>query len=166
MNSTIYATGIKKSFHGQDCSKKAESLQQKISFFNFMAQNFGLVQGVCLLPPGDVLMYVEDVQTSKNNEEIIRKARHKSLRKNNKNIQNEPNFKNNQINLNVCITNSYGNFTIAHLLKTNPKRTQNEPNCQKRQNELKAMYNKGLRSFSPLPPKTKRTQYKPNQTQF
>ena len=46
------------------------------------------------------------------------------LRKNNIIIQNEPNFKNNQINLNVCITNNYGNFTIAHLLKTNPKRTQ------------------------------------------
>ncbi len=254
---------------------KPQIITQKSSLFRFMAQNFGLVQGVCLLPPGGVLLYAEDVQTSKNNEEIIRKARHKMkitklcsktlnlcskvvhllskpahfcskpvhllskpahfcskififpillricptiyalfwlksqnsntrpsklmysiipakdgfpvkiheigsktheltsirhdiidtkyhLRKNNFIIQNEPNFKNNQINLNVCITNSYGNFTIAHLLKTNPKRTQNEPNLLNSQNELKAMYNKGLRSFPPLPPKTKRTQYEPN----
>ena len=43
--------------------------------FPFLARNFGSVQGVCLLDTGYVLLYIEDVQTGKNNEVITQKNR-------------------------------------------------------------------------------------------
>jgi len=51
-----------------------------------------------------------------------------TARKNNKNMQNEPNLKNYEMIVTTCITNSYGNLIAFSCQKNEPKRTQNEPN--------------------------------------
>jgi len=43
-------------------------------------------------------------------------------------MQNEPNFKNDQIYISPCIKNTYGNLIAFSRPKNEPKRTQNEPN--------------------------------------
>ncbi len=52
----------------------------------------------------------------------------RELYKSNLFMQNEPNFKIDQINTSTCKTNGYGNFLTFFLRKNEPKRTQNEPN--------------------------------------
>ncbi len=53
---------------------------------------------------------------------------HDMARKKNKNMQNEPNLKNDQIDITTCNINSYGNLITFSRSKNEPKRTQNEPN--------------------------------------
>jgi hypothetical protein len=50
---------------------------------SFLARSFGPVQGVCLPPPGVVLLHFEDVRSGKNNEVIARKNRQKITTKKN-----------------------------------------------------------------------------------
>jgi len=47
-------------------------------------------------------------------------------------MQNEPNFRKSQMNVNDDIKKDYENETLGGLGKTNPKRTQNEPNLSLR----------------------------------
>jgi len=52
----------------------------------------------------------------------------RELYKSNLFLQNEPNFKNEQIYISPCNKSNYGNFLAFFRLKNEPKRTQNEPN--------------------------------------
>jgi len=49
-------------------------------------------------------------------------------RNKNKNMQNEPNLKNDQMRVTAYYRSAYGNFLTFFRPKNEPKRTQNEPN--------------------------------------
>jgi len=73
-------------------------------------------------------------------------------------MQNKPNFRKSQMNVNKVLTKDYENKTLGERgknkpnsnpikPKTNPKQTQYEPNqtqFPKSQNVLKLLFNKGL----------------------
>jgi hypothetical protein len=72
-------------------------------------------------------------------------------------LQNKPNFKKSQMNVNKVLTRDYEKRTLGERGKTNPKQTQN-----------KAKTNPNKANFHPknqLPP-PKQTQTNPKQTQF
>jgi len=70
----------------------------------------------------------------------------RELYKSNLFLQNEPNFKIAQNDINSCNANTYGNLIALKHPKNEPKRTQNEPN-----------FSSKLASFSPNEPN-----FKPN----
>ncbi len=73
-------------------------------------------------------------------------------------MQNKPNFRKSQMNVNKVLTKNYENKTLSERRKnkaktnpiqtqSNPKQSQNKPNqtqFPKSQNEIKLLFNKGL----------------------
>jgi len=86
-------------------------------------------------------------------------------RKNNKNMQNEPNFLNAQIDISACIRSGYDIFSNFSCPKNEPKRTQNEPKLQNDEMSVTTYITKEyeiFRPFSSRKNKAKRTQNEPN----
>jgi len=80
-------------------------------------------------------------------------------------MQNEPNFKNDQIYTSACIIDGYGNFPTFFRRKNEPKRTQNEPKLQKAKMNVSTSKTKvydNFRAFCRAENKPKRTQNEPN----
>jgi len=60
-------------------------------------------------------------------------------------MQNKPNFLNNQMNVTYVKTNHYGNFHLLGRRKNKPKTKPKQTQFPKCQNEIKLIFNKGLR---------------------
>ena len=72
----------------------------------------------------------------------------KELRKINLFIQNKPNFKNDQINVNKVLERDYENVCLHRRPKTNPKQTQSNPI----QSQLKPKQTQFKPKTNPIPP--------------
>ncbi len=62
-------------------------------------------------------------------------------------MQNEPNFRKSQMNVNKVLTKDYEKRTLGERGKNEPKTNPNEPNqsqIQKGQNERNVLHNSGL----------------------
>jgi len=82
-----------------------------------------------------------------------------------KKMQNEPKFKNAQMNISACNRSGYSNFLTFFHRKNEPKRTQNEPNFKNdimNVTPLLARSSDDFRTFSRRKNKPKRTQNEPN----
>jgi len=84
-------------------------------------------------------------------------------------LQNKPNFKDGQMNVNIYYTNDYKNFISLAGQKTNPKQTQNKPKTNPIAERVKLMQSvylqrimkknaaKGYEKTNPI-----QTQFKPS----
>ncbi len=63
-----------------------------------------------------------------NTRYASRTTQYDMARKKNKNMQNEPNFKNTEMIVTACNISSYDNLIAFFRPKNEPKRSQNEPN--------------------------------------
>jgi hypothetical protein len=83
-------------------------------------------------------------------------------------MQNEPNFRKSQMNVNKVLTKDYENKTLGGVGKTNPKRTQNEPNFKKAEMNVTSILTVAYENKPTIRAPKKQTQFskrqKPMQT--
>ncbi len=85
-------------------------------------------------------------------------------------MQNKPNFRKSQMNVNKVLTMDYDNKTLSKRGKnkpnTNPIQTQSNPISEKAKMNVTSIITKGYENKPRFRAKAKQTQYKPNQTQY